>query len=54
MTGSGFFFAKGHPPHPSLCQAQSEAHGPPSAMAVRKTRRGAELSSKDILGDSET
>ena len=31
--------AKGPPPHPLFfffCQAQSEAHGPPSAMAVRK------------------
>ena len=30
---SGWFFAKGPL---FFCQAQSEAHGPPSAMAVRK------------------
>ena len=44
MTGSGCFSAKGPSPHPSsippsFCQAQSEAHGPPSAMAVRKRGR---------------
>ena len=39
--GDRLRLAKGppHHSHPSLfCQAQSEAHGPPSAMAVRKTR----------------
>ena len=33
-----FSLTVNHPPPPSLCQAQSEAHGPPSAMAVRKTK----------------
>ena len=36
--GDRLRLAKGpHSPHPLFfCQAQSEAHGPPSAMAVRK------------------
>ena len=29
--------------HPLFCQAQSEAHGPPSAMAVRKTSVEADI-----------
>ena len=33
--GDRSFFAKGPPPS-SFCLAQFEAHGPPSAMAVRK------------------
>ena len=39
--GDRLWLAKGDPPPSSsfFCQTQSEAHSPPSAMAVRKTLR---------------